>query len=75
MGAAGAITVDNFSVSDNLSGVVLGDVNQDGVVDFLDIGPFISLLQTGTFLAEGDIDGSGAVDFLDIGPFIGLLSP
>ena len=74
MGAAGAITVDNFSVSNNLS-VVLGDVNQDGVVDFLDIRPFISLLTTGTFLAEGDIDGNGVVNFLDIGPFIGLLSP
>ena len=53
---------------------LLGDVNQDMVVDFLDIGPFIELLSTGGFLAEGDIDGSGAVDFLDIGPFIGLLS-
>ena len=53
---------------------LLGDANQDGAVDFLDISPFIALLSNGDFLAEADIDGSGVVDFLDIGPFIALLS-
>ena len=53
---------------------LLGDVNRDGTVDFLDIGPFIALLSSGTFQLEADIDGSGVVDFLDIGPFISLLS-
>lgn len=53
---------------------VLGDVDQSGTVDFLDIGPFITLLSNGGFQAEADIDGSTVVDFLDIGPFIGLLS-
>jgi len=53
---------------------LLGDVNLDGTVDFLDISPFIVLLSTNTFQLEADIDGSGAVDFLDISPFIVLLS-
>ena len=53
---------------------LLGDINQDGVVNFLDISPFISRLQTGIFLAEADIDGNGLVNFLDISPFISLLS-
>ena len=53
---------------------LLGDVNQDGLVNFLDISPFISLLGSGGFLAEADVDGSGDVDFLDISPFITLLS-
>ena len=57
-----------------LSGALLGDVNKDGVVDFLDISPFISLLSTGEFQDEADIDSSGTVDFLDISPFIVLLS-
>ena len=57
-----------------LSGGLLGDVNKDGVVDFLDISPFISLLATGEFQDEADIDSSGTVDFLDISPFILLLS-
>ena len=54
--------------------LLVGDVNCDMAVDFLDIGPFINLLSTGGFLDKADIDGSGAVDFLDIGPFIALLS-
>ena len=35
---------------------LLGDVNLDGVVDFLDIAPFIALLSSETFQAEADID-------------------
>lgn len=53
---------------------VLGDVDQSGAVDFLDIGPFVNLLSNGTFQCEADVDESGAVDFLDIGPFVTLLS-
>ena len=53
---------------------VLGDVNQDGDVDFLDISSFISLLSSGEFSCEADIDQNGAVDFGDIAPFIALLS-
>ena len=54
--------------------VILGDVNRDGVVSFLDITPFISLISVGDFLAEADINQNGTVDFLDIVPFIALLS-
>ena len=53
---------------------LLGDVNQDGVVDFLDIQPFINLLSSQTFQDEADIDGNGVVNFLDIAPFIFVLS-
>jgi len=73
-GVAGPITVANFSVSDNSSSVLLGDVNRDGVVDFLDISPFITVLSLGTFQAEADVNGDGTVDFLDISPFILLLT-
>lgn len=53
---------------------LLGDVNLDGAVDFLDISPFVSILTLSGFQLEADIDESSAVDFLDIGPFITLLS-
>lgn len=53
---------------------LLGDANQDGVVSFLDIAPFISHLSSGVYLAEADIDQNNVVDFLDISPFIDLLS-
>ena len=54
--------------------ITLGDVNQDGVVDFLDISPFIGLLSAGEFQAEADCNQDGEVNFLDISPFITILS-
>ena len=54
--------------------VLLGDVNQDGSVDFLDISPFIGVLSSNGFQAEADINEDGEVNFLDISPFIGVLS-
>ena len=53
---------------------VLGDMNQDGDVNFFDISPFISMLSTGEFSCEADLDQNGLVNFLDISPFIELLS-
>ena len=53
---------------------LLGDVNQDGVVNFLDIAPFIGALSGGGFQAEADINQDGILNFLDIAPFIGVLS-
>ena len=67
-----------FSISvepGDTPGVLLGDVNLDGAVTFLDIAPFIDILSTpGAFQAEADIDGSGQVTFLDISPFIDILA-
>ena len=54
--------------------LLLGDVNQDGDVNFLDISPFISILSAGGDQAEADVNQDGEVDFLDISPFIALLS-
>ena len=54
--------------------LLVGDVNLDSFVDFLDISPFIAVLSSNGFQDQADIDRNGAVDFLDIGPFIVLLS-
>lgn len=54
--------------------VLLGDVNQDGVVNFLDIAPFIDFLTNGNYLEEADCNLDGVVTFLDIAPFIAILS-
>ena len=54
--------------------VLLGDVNLDGGVNFLDISPFIAILTTGDFQDEADLDQNGSVNFLDISPFIAALS-
>ena len=54
--------------------VLVGDVNLDGVVDLLDVGPFVALLISGTFQAEADINEDGEVNLLDVEPFVQLLS-
>ena len=54
--------------------ILLGDINLDGVVTFLDISPFIAILSSGGFQAEADVDESGEVNFLDISHFIAILS-
>ena len=53
---------------------LLGDVNMDGMIDFLDIPEFIARVTGGEFQAEADINGDGDVDFLDIPEFIDLLT-
>ena len=52
---------------------LLGDSNQDGVVNFSDIPAFIALLQSRTFLAEADTNQDGVVNFADIPDFIAVL--
>ena len=54
--------------------VVIGDVNFDGVVNFLDIAPFIEALSGGEFVEQADTDQDGSVSFFDIDRFIALLS-
>jgi uncharacterized protein (TIGR03790 family) len=61
----------------NVTRVIAGDVNLDGVVNSLDIEPFIAVL-TGTdtdplHIAAADVNQDGAVNSLDIEPFIELL--
>ncbi len=63
------------SVVKNDCTFILGDVNEDGAVDLLDVGPFVDALAGGgEFLCQADINGDGAVDLLDVGPFVDLLS-
>ncbi len=60
-------------VPDPSAAITLGDVNQDGAVDFSDIEPLITLLTSGEFLHQADVNQDNAVDFMDIGPFIAIL--
>ena len=53
---------------------LLGDVNQDGAVNFLDISSFVAILAAGNFLCEADVNRDGGVNFLDISPFVILLT-
>ena len=54
----------DFNITD--TSILLGDVNLDGNVNFLDISPFIALLSADIYQIEADIDQNDSVDFLDI---------
>ena len=66
-------TVDIGAFEFESSALLVGDVNQDGVIGFDDIPSFISLLISGDFQDEADINGDGVVNFADIPFFIELL--
>ena len=65
---------DTFVAQFATASIILGDVNLDSNVNFLDVSPFISVLSSGRFLPEADVNQNGTVDFLDISPFIGVLN-
>ncbi len=52
---------------------LLGDVDLNGAVEFLDVFPFIDVLTAGRYQIEADCDESGSVNFSDISPFITIL--
>ena len=54
--------------------VLLGDVNLDGVVDLLDVQPFVTRLTDGEFQAEADVNQDGILNLLDVQPFVSLLA-
>lgn len=59
-----AVKLDCFS---------LGDLNQDGSVNLLDVGPFVDALTSGIFICEADLNEDGDVNLLDVEPFVQLL--
>ena len=68
------VVVTQGSVSDITPIFPLGDVNQDGVVNFLDISAFVAVLSFQGFQVEADIDQNGVVNFLDTPSFIAILA-
>ena len=60
------IGIDSFQYISFL----LGDGNEDGVVDLLDIQPFIDLLVSGGFSEVYDFNGDGLVTLEDVQPFV-----
>lgn len=75
VGASGSFpfTVGYFRVFVSQT-ILLGDCNQDGVVNFRDIIPFILILASDDYLAEADTNEDGVVNFPDIRLFIVYLS-
>lgn len=66
--------VELASQPDCASGFNLGDANHDGVVDLLDVGPFIDAITSGVYQCESDTNQDATVDLLDVGTFVELLT-
>jgi hypothetical protein len=66
----GSGSVVTGSVEYVSSGVLLGDVNLDSVVNGLDVDPFVGALLNGPFQAEADMNLDGVVNGLDVDPFV-----
>ena len=72
-----SIRIETFTVEVIESDDGHADVNLDGIVNFLDISPFITVLAAGGSPAaesQADCNGDGTVSFLDISPFIQALA-
>ncbi|MEM9410031.1 MAG: dockerin type I domain-containing protein, partial [Planctomycetota bacterium] len=65
------VLLDNLQIG---SGLILGDVNGDGVVDLLDVQPFVQVLTDQGYLPAADVNQDGTVNLLDVAPFVGLLT-
>ena len=59
---------------DNFELIILGDVNQDGELNLLDVGPFVEVISSGDYQVEADVNKDGNVDLLDVARFVELLS-
>ena len=70
------IYYDNVSFEIPGEGCVnpLGDIDGNGLVNLLDVQPFVALVSSGTFQCEGDINEDGAVNLLDVSGFVLILS-
>lgn len=55
-------------------GVLKGDVNGDGNIDLLDVGPFVDAISSPEFVPAADVNCDGAVNLLDIQPFVALIT-
>ena len=56
------------------SPVVLGDCNQDGVVNLLDVSDFVDAVISGEFQVEADCNQDGVVDVRDVHTFVEILA-
>ena len=71
----GGVSGDNvvLNVVDGNGLVTLGDVNLDGVVNLLDVQPFVLLVSSSEYQPEADCNPDGSVNLLDVSSFVDLL--
>ena len=68
------ITTKTYVDNIRISGLLLGDVDQDGNIDLLDVFPFVEILSENGFTLEADLNLDGAVDLNDVPFFVHAIS-
>ncbi|MEM9411154.1 MAG: PKD domain-containing protein, partial [Planctomycetota bacterium] len=77
LGDRDGVRIDNVSLTGNPNVTPicqLGDINGDGLVNLLDVAPFVDAIGSGEYVPAADINGDGLVNLLDVNPFIDLLN-
>ena len=69
-----ALEVKSIELVLGVEDCLLGDVNLDGVVDLLDVAPFVEVLTNSSFQKEADTNEDGIVSLLDVDPFVIILT-
>ncbi len=65
--------IANIFVHEITNDFLVGDINRDGIVNLLDIQPFVDLLAAADFDKAADINGDGSVNLLDVAGFVELI--
>ena len=74
LGSRDEFALARFSIAAFGPKILLGDVNLDGVVNLLDVQPFVVLISNGGFQVEADINQDGFLNLLDVEGFVDLIS-
>ena len=53
---------------------IQGDANCDGVINLLDVSPFVNFITGGNYSAKVDLNLDGDLNLLDVAPFIEVLT-
>jgi hypothetical protein len=67
-------TCEDYHMFINDAEILLGDVNRDGLVNLLDVSPFVDVVTSGACNAQSDVNQDGVTNLLDVGPFVALIS-
>ena len=69
-----AFMMDNIRITTKGGKVLIGDVNCDGVIDLLDVAPFVDAVSNTEYDIKADVNEDGTDDLLDVAPFVQLLT-
>ena len=73
-GVGSAFDENRVVLSEFEPNFIVGDVNGDGVVDLLDVAPFVDAIISGVYQPAADINQDGSIDLLDVQPLVAILA-